>query len=179
MKDMLAGAERVLTEIPARAVRLSRLPPSQSDPVRLARSRIGQCVVGPDLLTVERREPHFLGPGALCPLRERLRYQRLVAHAFSSGPRGRRSGQAQRELLFQNQREGGPGVLTRHFARVAAPFETMAGGRTQSQRDRHPLPSPPGHLPIEFDLSGEVNVEFAACGDEAVTLGAEQLRGSG
>src|SRR5438309_9347710 len=73
MKDMLAGAERVLTEIRARAVRLSRLPPSQSDPIRLARGRIGQCVVGPDLigpdlLTVERREPHFLGPGALCPL---------------------------------------------------------------------------------------------------------------
>src|ERR1700721_4162338 len=137
MEDMLAGAERVLTEIRARAVRLSRLPPAQSDPVRLARGRIGQCVVGPDLLTVERREPHFLGPGALCPLRERLRYQRLLAHAFSWGPRGWRSGQSQRELFFQNQREGRPGVLTTPFARVAAPFKTMARGRTQSQRNRH------------------------------------------
>src|SRR5207237_7522999 len=88
MKDMLAGAERVLTEIRARAVRLSRLPPSQSDPVRLARGRIGQCVVGPDLLTVERREPHFLGPGAFCPLRERLRDQRLLAQAFIWLPLG-------------------------------------------------------------------------------------------
>src|SRR6202167_6816158 len=88
MKDVLAGAERVLTKIRARAVRLSRLPASQSDPVRLTRGRIGQCVVGPDLLTVERREPHFLGPGALCPLRERLRYHRLLAHAFSWRSRG-------------------------------------------------------------------------------------------
>src|SRR5437868_12386601 len=103
MKDMLAGTERVHTEILTRAVRLSRLPPSQSDPVRLARGRIGQCVVGPDLLTVERREPHFLGPGAFCPLRERLRDQRLLAQAFSWRPRGWRSGQSQRELLFQNQ----------------------------------------------------------------------------
>src|SRR5437016_2326845 len=176
MKDMLAGAERVLTEIRARAVRLSRLPPSQSDPVRLARGRIGQCVVGPHLLTVERREPHFLGPGALCSLRERLRDQRLLAHGFSWGPRGWRSGQSQRELLFQNQREGRPGVLTRHLARVAAPFKTMAGGRTQSQRDRRAVQSQPKHVPIEFDLSGKVNVEFAARDDEAVTLGAEQLR---
>src|SRR5207244_2903523 len=106
MKDMLAGAERVLTEIRARAVRLSRLPPTQSDPVRLARGRIGQCVVGPDLPTVERRELHFLGPGAFCPLRERLCDQRLLAHAFSWRPRGWRSGQSQRKLLFQNQREG-------------------------------------------------------------------------
>src|SRR5207244_4823170 len=88
MKDMLAGAERGLTEIRARAVRLSRLPPSQSDPVRLARGRVGPDLIGPDLLTVERREPHFLGPGALCPLRERLRDQHLLAHAFSWGPRG-------------------------------------------------------------------------------------------
>src|ERR1700677_3988380 len=108
MKDMLAGAERVLTEIPARAVRLSRLPPSQSDPVRLARSRIDQCVVGPDLLTVERREPHFLGPGALCPHRQRLRDQRLLAYAFSWGPRLQPSGQAGIQLLFHKTREGRP-----------------------------------------------------------------------
>src|ERR1700739_3130099 len=175
MKDVLAGAERVLTEIRARAVRLSRLPPSQSDSVRLARGGIGQCVVGPDLLTVERREPHFLGPGAFCPLRERLRDQRLVAHDFSWCPRGWRSGQSQRELLFQNQREGRPGVLTRHLARVAAPFETVAGGGTQGQRNRRAVQSQPKHVPIEFDLSSEVNVEFAARGDEAVALGAEQL----
>src|ERR1700745_3432844 len=74
MKDMFAGAERVLTEIRARAV-------------RLARDCIGQCVVGPDLLTVERREPHFLDPGAFCPLRERVRDQRLLAQAFSWHPR--------------------------------------------------------------------------------------------
>src|SRR6202453_1824685 len=160
MKDVLAGAERVLTKIRARAVRLSRLPASQSDPVRLTRGRIGQCVVGPDLLTVERREPHFLGPGALCPLRERLRYHRLLAHAFSWRSRGWRFGQSQRELLFQNQSEGRPGVLTRHLTRVAAPFETMAGGRTQSQRNRHAGQSQPKHVPIEFDLSGGVNVEF-------------------
>jgi hypothetical protein len=73
-----------------------------------SRGRIGQCVVGPDSLTVERREPHFLGPGAFCPLRERLRDQRLLAHVFSWRPRGWRSGQSQRELLFQNQREGPP-----------------------------------------------------------------------
>src|ERR1700739_5169297 len=113
MKDMLAGAERVLTEIRARAVRLSWLPPSQSDPVRLARGRIGQRVVRPDLLTIERREPHFLGPGAFCPLRERLRDQLLLAHAFSWRPRGWGSGQSQPTLFFQNQREGRPGVLTR------------------------------------------------------------------
>src|SRR6202035_4787646 len=111
MKDMLAGAERVLTEIRARAVRLSRLRPSQSDPVRLARGRIGQCVVGPDLLTVERPEAHFLVASAFCPLRERLRAQRLLAQAYSSRPRGWPSSQSQRELLFQNQREGRPGVL--------------------------------------------------------------------
>src|SRR5258708_9826501 len=90
------------------------------------------------------------------------------------GPSGRRAGQSQRELLFQNQREGRPGVLTRHLARVAAPFETMAGGRTQSQRDRSAVQSQPKHVPIEFDLSGEVNVEFAAWGDEAASNAAQR-----
>ena len=55
----------------------------------------------------------------------------------------------------------------------------MAGGRTQGQRDRRTVQSQSKHVPIEFDLSGEVNVEFAARGDEAVTLGAEQLGRSG
>src|SRR5207237_9849164 len=87
MKDMLAGAERVLTEIRARAVRLSRLPPTQSDPVRLARGRIGQCVVGPDLPTVERREPDARGPGAFCPLRARCCGQRQLAPALDASPR--------------------------------------------------------------------------------------------
>src|SRR5580692_5871924 len=179
MKDMLAGAERVLTEIRARAVRLSRLPPPQCDAVRLARGCIGQCVVGPDLLTVERREPHFLGPGAFRPLRERLRHQHLLAQAFSWRPRRWCSGQSQRELLFQNQTEGRPGVLTRHLACVAAPLETMADSRTQSQRDCRAVQSQPKYVRIEFDLSGEVNVEFAARDDEAVALGPEQLRRSG
>jgi hypothetical protein len=49
----------------------------------------------------------------------------------------------------------------------------MAGGRTQSQRDRRALQSQPKHVPIEFDLTGEVNVEFAARDDEVATLGAE------
>src|SRR5437667_12476751 len=86
MKDMLAGAERVLTEIRARAVRLSRLPPTQSDPVRLARGRIGQCVDGPDLPTVEIREHHFIGPGAFCQQRRCLCDLPLLAHAFSCAP---------------------------------------------------------------------------------------------
>ena len=55
----------------------------------------------------------------------------------------------------------------------------MAGGRTQSQRDRRAVQSQPKHVPIEFDLSGEINVEFAACNDEAVTIGAEQIRRPG
>src|ERR1019366_6905449 len=90
---------------------------------------------------------------------------------------GRRARQAQRELLFQNQREGRAGMLARHVALVAAPFKAAARRRTEGERYSGGVNGEAKHIPIEFDLRADVNVVLATRGDEAIAVGTQELCG--
>jgi hypothetical protein len=127
-------------------------------------------------LRVEGCEPHFLGASALVALREGLGDQRLIAPAFDRRTFGRRIRQAQRELLFQDQGERRAGVLARHVTRVAVPFEAVARRWAQGKRYGGGVNGEAKPILIEFDLGGDIDVVLAACGDEAIAIGAQELR---
>jgi hypothetical protein len=103
--------------------------------------------------------------------------QRLFAPAFDGLTFRRRVRQAQRELLFQDQRERRARVLARHVTRVAAPFEAVARRRTQGQRYGGGVNGEAKPILIEFDLGGDIDVVLAACGNEVIALGTQELRG--
>ncbi len=179
MEDVLAGAERVLAKVRARAVRLTRLPASQRDTVRLPRGRVGQCVVGPDFLRFQGREPHLLGPGTLLALRNGLGDQNVLGQIFNGCSLGWCVGQPERELLLQDQREGGAGMLAGGIAGVTAPFEAVARRGTEGKRDRRAVHSEAKFLLIKFNLAGDIDVVLAASHDEATSLGTQKLRRPG
>jgi hypothetical protein len=165
MEDVLAGAEGVLAEIRARAVRLTRSPSPQREAIGLAGRGVRDSVVGPDLLRAEGGESHFLGAGAFLALREGLCDQRLLAPVFDGRPFGRRVRQAQRELLFQDQGERRASVLARYVTRVAAPFEAVTCRGTEGKRYGGGVNGEAKPIPVEFDLGGDIDVVFAARGD--------------
>src|SRR5216684_3929768 len=177
MEDMLAGAEGVLTEIRARAVRLTWPPSPQRDAIGLPGRGVCDRVVGPDLLRVEGCEPHFLGAGALLALRESLGDQRPVAPAFDRLAFGWCVRQAQRELLFEDQRERRADVFARRVTSVAAPFEAVARRRTQGKRYGGGVNGEAKPILIEFDLGGDIDVVLATRGNEVIALGTQELRG--
>ena len=62
-----------------------------------------------------------------------LSEQCRLAHGFHWGAFGWRSGEAQRELLLQDQRESRAGMFARHIAGVASPSETAARRRIETK----------------------------------------------
>ena len=179
VEDVLAGAQGVLAKIRARAVRLTRLPSPQRDAVGLAGSGVRDRVVRPDLSRGDGDQPHLLRARALLALRKSLGHQRLLTQAFDRRTLGRRIGEAQRELLLEDQRESGTHVLARHIAGAAAPFEAITGRRTQGQRYRGRVHGEAKPIPIEFDLSSDVDVVLAAGGDEPIAFGTQEFRNPG
>ena len=102
--------------------------------------------------------------------------QRPVAPAFDRLAFGWRVRQAQRELLFQDQRERRADVLARRVTSVAAPFEAAARRRTQGKRYGGGVNGEAKPILIEFDLGGDIDVVLAARGNEVIAFGTQELR---
>ena len=176
MEDVLTGSKGVLAEIRARAVRITRLPSPESHAVGLAGGGVGDRVIRPDLVWGNGQQPHLLRTCALLALRKGLSHKRLLTQAFYRHAIGRRIGEAQRELLLEDQRECGTRVLAGHIAGAAAPFEAITGSGTHSECYGGRVHGEAKPVPVEFDLGGDVDVVLAAGGDEAIALGTQEFR---
>ena len=135
MQDVLAGAQRVGAEIGARAIRFAALFAAQGQPVRLAGRGAGQQIVRPRLAGIGRLQLHLLGPRPFRAFLDRTLDEFFLAQAFDGRAFGRRRRQAERHLLFQDQRERRSGMLARHFAGRAIPVQPLPRFRHQSDRD--------------------------------------------
>jgi hypothetical protein len=67
-------------------------------------------------------------------------------------------------------------VLARYVTRVAAPFEAVTCRRTEGKRYGGGVNGEAKPIPVEFDLGGDIDVVFAARGDEAIAIGAQEFR---
>jgi hypothetical protein len=68
-------------------------------------------------------------------------------------------------------------MLTRDIACITPPLETIASRRAERQRDCRAVHGEAKFVPIEFDLSGDIDIVLATRGDEPTALGAKVLRG--
>jgi hypothetical protein len=102
VQNVLAGAERIRAKVGAGTVRWSALHAAESDAVALSAHQTRHRVIGPGAGAVRRDDYHALCLRPLQPLLESQLNECLFAQTFNRLAFGRRSGQPERRLRFQN-----------------------------------------------------------------------------
>jgi hypothetical protein len=133
--DVLAGPEGVDLEVRAGTVRLTPPQAPQGHPVGLARSEIGDAVIGPYRLRIRGFEAHLLLAHALRPLFEGPLHQLLVAERLYRRLVRRRHGQTEGQLFLQNQGKGRSGVVAGLAAGAAAVAQPAVAAGIQLDGD--------------------------------------------
>ncbi len=127
VQNVLARAERVRAEVGTRAERIAALFASQRHSIGLARKRAGDRVVGPRLFGIRRPQPELFSPRPILAIAQSLFEQLLLAQGFDRPPLVGRSGQPQRRLLFQHQRNRRADVLANRLASRAIEPQPILG----------------------------------------------------
>ena len=143
-QDVLAGAERVLAEIRARAERLAARQPAQRDAVGLARERAVHEVIAPRAACIRtRHDGHFFLARPLLALGERAAFERGFIEQFQRQLLllRRRCGEAERGLFLQHKGEHQCHPFRGTVAFTAMPPHAIPPRRIACERDDDRLAS--------------------------------------
>ena len=182
LQDVLAGAERVRPKVRARAKRFAVCGASQRDSIRLPGMRAGDDVIGPRCgrLRVDGLHCHPFRARTCFAFGHGAADERVGVEQFEGELFVRHRGQAERQFLFQDERERGSEVNAHAIARVAIPSQPVPGTGIERDGDNRAVlrESQPKEVALKVDGIVEVlELEFAALQDELFAVWSEQFGG--